>query len=105
LSAERPVRSWVRRPRRGQVTIWRKAAVTIDIRRDSTSLSIPAAAIEPDLAAARQGHAMKPAARPRDWRRIHHSPAFWIGVVLCLTAIAIYVMSDDLAWRPASSPG
>jgi hypothetical protein len=48
---------------------------------------------------------MKPAARPRDWRRIHHSPAFWIGIVLCLAAIAIYVLSDDLAWRPAPSPG
>ncbi|HEY0219980.1 MAG TPA: hypothetical protein VGC26_09500 [Afipia sp.] len=37
---------------------------------------------------------------PRDWRRIHHSPAFWIGVVLCLAAIAIYLWSDDLSWRP-----
>jgi hypothetical protein len=25
---------------------------------------------------------------------------FWIGVVLCLAAIAIYLWSDDLAWRP-----
>jgi len=25
---------------------------------------------------------------------------FWIGVVLCLSAIMIYVLSDDLAWRP-----
>jgi len=24
---------------------------------------------------------------------------FWIGVVLCLAAILIYVWSDDLAWR------
>ncbi|HEY0236815.1 MAG TPA: hypothetical protein VGC86_17445 [Afipia sp.] len=37
---------------------------------------------------------------PHDWRRIHHSPAFWIGVVLCLAAIAIYLWSDDLSWRP-----
>lgn len=36
----------------------------------------------------------------RDWRRIHHSPAFWVGVALCLAAIAIYVWSDDLSWRP-----
>jgi hypothetical protein len=43
---------------------------------------------------------MKPDARPRDWRRIHHSPVFWVGVVLCLAAIVIYVLSDDLAWRP-----
>ncbi len=46
---------------------------------------------------------MKPTAPPRDWRRIHHSPMFWIGVVLCLSAIMIYVLSDDLAWRPAPS--
>jgi hypothetical protein len=35
-----------------------------------------------------------------DWRRIHHSPVFWVGIVLCLAAIAIYVWSDDLSWRP-----
>jgi hypothetical protein len=40
---------------------------------------------------------MKSEAPPRDWRRIHHSPMFWIGVVLCLVAIMIYVLSDDLA--------
>jgi hypothetical protein len=44
---------------------------------------------------------MKPAVPARDWRRIHHSPMFWIGVVLCLAAIMIYVLSDDLSWRPA----
>ncbi|MGO9357008.1 MAG: hypothetical protein ACLP1D_04945 [Xanthobacteraceae bacterium] len=38
--------------------------------------------------------------RTRDWTRIHHSPVFWIGIVLCLAAISIYVWSDDLAWRP-----
>jgi hypothetical protein len=43
---------------------------------------------------------MKPASPPRDWRRIHHSPMFWIGIALCLAAIMIYVWSDDLAWRP-----
>jgi hypothetical protein len=46
---------------------------------------------------------MKSTAPPRDWRRIHHSPMFWIGVVLCLSAIMIYVLSDDLAWRPVST--
>jgi hypothetical protein len=35
-----------------------------------------------------------------DWRRIHHSPGFWIGIGLCLAAIAIYLWSDDLSWRP-----
>jgi hypothetical protein len=27
---------------------------------------------------------------------------FWIGVVMCLAAIAIYVLSDDLSWRPGA---
>ena len=35
-------------------------------------------------------------------RPIHHSPVFWIGLVLCLTAIAIYLWSDDLSWRPSA---
>jgi hypothetical protein len=43
---------------------------------------------------------MKPQNPGRDWRRIHHSPVFWIGVVMCLAAIMIYVLSDDLSWRP-----
>ncbi|MEW6438437.1 MAG: hypothetical protein AB1508_14860 [Pseudomonadota bacterium] len=36
----------------------------------------------------------------RDWRRIHHSPLFWLGALLFVAAIGIYVWSDDLAWRP-----
>jgi hypothetical protein len=40
------------------------------------------------------------AVRRRDWRRIHHSPLFWVGVLLFLAAITIYVLSDDLSWRP-----
>jgi hypothetical protein len=38
--------------------------------------------------------------RRRDWRRIHHSPLFWVGALMFLTAIAIYVLSEDLSWRP-----
>jgi hypothetical protein len=45
------------------------------------------------------GGAPRPAARP-DWRRIHHSPLFWVGAVLFLAAISIYVWSEDLSWRP-----
>jgi hypothetical protein len=45
---------------------------------------------------------MKPQHRERDWRRIHHSPMFWIGVLTCLAAIAIYLLSDDLSWRPGA---
>ena len=28
----------------------------------------------------------------RDWRNVHHTMTFWIGVVLCLAAIVIYVV-------------
>jgi hypothetical protein len=45
---------------------------------------------------------MKPPALERDWRQIHHSPMFWIGIVMCLAAIAIYLWSDDLLWRPGA---
>jgi hypothetical protein len=33
-------------------------------------------------------------------RPIHHSPIFWIGVVLFLAALTVYVFTDDLSWRP-----
>ncbi len=36
----------------------------------------------------------------RDWRKIHHSPTFWIGIAMCLAAIMIYVLSDDLSGGP-----
>jgi hypothetical protein len=29
---------------------------------------------------------------------IHHTPVFWLGLILCLAAIAIYLWSDDLSW-------
>ncbi|WP_297295303.1 hypothetical protein [uncultured Methylovirgula sp.] len=51
-----------------------------------------------------EGHRLKRAhnggAPRRDWRRIHHSPLFWLGVLMFAAAIGIYVWSDDLAWRP-----
>jgi len=30
---------------------------------------------------------------------------FWIGVVLCLAPIVIYLWSDGLSWRPTSPGG
>jgi hypothetical protein len=27
---------------------------------------------------------------------------FWVGIVLCLAAITIYLWSDDLSWRPGA---
>ncbi|WGJ13457.1 hypothetical protein QEV83_12195 [Methylocapsa sp. D3K7] len=46
-----------------------------------------------------QGGAGGQTGRP-DWRRLHHSRLFWVGLAMMLLAITIYVLSDDLAWRP-----
>jgi hypothetical protein len=32
------------------------------------------------------------------WKRAHRSWWFWIGLFLMLTAITVYVLSDDLAF-------
>jgi hypothetical protein len=32
--------------------------------------------------------------------RLHHDWRFWIAVILMFGAMIIYLMSDDLAWRP-----
>ena len=45
-------------------------------------------------------HAEKGEAPARDWRRVHHSPWFWVGVAMFLTAILTYVFSEDLSLRP-----
>jgi hypothetical protein len=34
------------------------------------------------------------------WRRAHHDWHFWIGLVLMLVAISIYVLSENLAFLP-----
>ena len=36
----------------------------------------------------------------RDWRHVHHSPWFWVGVAMFLAAIMTYVLSEDLSLRP-----
>jgi hypothetical protein len=42
-----------------------------------------------------------PARAPkRDWRRVHHSPWFWVGVAMFMAAILTYVFSEDLSLRP-----
>ena len=38
------------------------------------------------------------------WRRMHRDSRFWIGAMLMTAAIAIYVLSGDLAWVPRSQP-
>ncbi|HEY8033460.1 MAG TPA: hypothetical protein VIF02_14100 [Methylocella sp.] len=35
-----------------------------------------------------------------NWRRLHHTRLFWVALFMMLLAITIYVLSDDLAWRP-----
>jgi len=70
-----------------------------DARIHSDALSPPSA--QADIHR-RRGNRMKPASSER--RPIHHSPIFWIGIALCLAAIAIYLWSDDLSWRPAPVP-
>jgi len=34
------------------------------------------------------------------WRRMHRDRRFWIGAVCRAVALAIYVLSGDLAWAP-----
>jgi hypothetical protein len=36
------------------------------------------------------------------WMRMHRDWRFWVGAVLMSGAIAIYVLSGDLAWVPHS---
>jgi hypothetical protein len=44
-------------------------------------------------------HSDHPGERPY-WRRAHRDWKFWIALSLMLAAIVIYVMSDDLMFRP-----
>jgi hypothetical protein len=38
------------------------------------------------------------------WKHIHHNWLFWVGMVLVSAAIAIYVLSDNLALLPRGQP-
>ena len=38
------------------------------------------------------------------WTRPHQNWRFWVIVLLMLTAMLVYVMSDDLALRPRNRP-
>lgn len=48
-------------------------------------------------------HGGSPAAHrppgPR-WKRMHHSPFFWVAAGFILLAMVIYVTTDNLALRP-----
>jgi hypothetical protein len=53
---------------------------------------------------AKPPHQSVPGGTPPNWKRAHHDWRFWAGLVLMLTAITIYVLSDDLAFVPRSHP-
>lgn len=38
------------------------------------------------------------------WKRAHTDWRFWVGVLLMFAAMLVYVLSDDLAWRPSNQP-
>jgi len=38
------------------------------------------------------------------WKRAHQDWRFVLGVLLMIGAMVIYVMSQDLAWRPSIQP-
>jgi hypothetical protein len=43
------------------------------------------------------------AARPR-WKRMHHSPFFWIAAFFILLAMTVYIVTGDLSFRPGRAP-
>jgi hypothetical protein len=38
------------------------------------------------------------------WKRMHHSPFFWIAASFILLAMTVYVVTDNLAFRPSRAP-
>jgi len=34
------------------------------------------------------------------WKRMHHDWRFWAALLLMITAMVIYVVSEDFAWLP-----
>jgi hypothetical protein len=47
---------------------------------------------------------LHPAHRPY-WKRMHHSPFFWVAAFFIMVAMIIYVMTDNLAFRPGHPAG
>ena len=46
------------------------------------------------------------AARPQKpyWKRMHHSPFFWVAAFFILVAMTIFVMTDGFLIRPRAQP-
>lgn len=38
------------------------------------------------------------------WKRMHHTPFFWIAAVLILVAMVIYVTTNNLSFGPDPKP-
>jgi hypothetical protein len=38
------------------------------------------------------------------WKRAHHDWRFWVGLICMFAAIAVYVITDDLALIPIRRP-
>lgn len=38
------------------------------------------------------------------WKRAHHDWKFWVALVLMLVAMAVYLGTNDLSFRPHSPP-
>jgi len=49
------------------------------------------------------GEDSEPAPGPY-WRRMHRDWSFWVGAIFMASALAIYVLSGDLAWVPWRQP-
>jgi hypothetical protein len=52
---------------------------------------------EPDQDSVQQGHSSY-------WRFAHHDWRFWVGLILIFAAMFIYLMTEDLSWRPSPQP-
>ena len=52
---------------------------------------------EPEIDSAHHDH------RPY-WKRAHRDWRFWVGVILMLAAMSMFVMNRDLPWLPRSQP-
>jgi hypothetical protein len=38
------------------------------------------------------------------WKRAHRDWRVWVGVILMVTLMIVYLMTDDLAWGPHVQP-
>ena len=68
--------------------------------RAGTTRSVPRKRSGAALNAKLHRQTGKTEAPARDWRRVHHSPWFWVGVAMFMLAILTYVFSEDLSLRP-----